>query len=63
MAATKGDLARSTGIEIRSLAVAAAKTITAGDGVEADASGNVQPGTTTGDVNKGLYIAVETVDN
>ena len=28
MAATKGDLARSTGIEIRSLAVAAAKTIT-----------------------------------
>ena len=40
MAATKGDLARSTGIEIRSLAVAAAKTITAGDGVEADASGN-----------------------
>ena len=63
MAATKGDLARSTGIEIRSLAVAAAKTITAGDGVEADASGNVQPGTTTGDVNKGLYIAVESVDN
>jgi len=63
MAAAIGDLARSTGIEIRTLPVAAATTITTGKVVMADADGNAAAGTTAGTVEKGLYIAVETVDN
>jgi len=63
MAAAIGDLARSTGIEIRSLPVKAATTITTGKVVEADANGFAIAGTTSGTVEKGLYVAVETVDN
>ena len=63
MAAAIGDLARSTGIEIRSLPVLAATTITTGKVVEADTNGFAKAGTASGTVEKGLYIAVETVDN
>ena len=63
MAAAIGDLARSTGIEIRSLPVKASTTITTGKVVEADANGFAIAGTASGTVEKGLYVAVETVDN
>ena len=63
MAATAGDLARSTGIEIRSLAMAAATSITRGDCVAADASGNAIKAAVAGLVARGIYVAVETVDN
>lgn len=63
MAAAIGDLAKSTGIEIRSLPVKGSTTITTGKVVEADANGFAIAGTTSGTVEKGLYIAIETVDN
>jgi len=63
MVATIGSLARSTGIEIVSLPVKASTTITRGLGVEADANGFAILGTTAGIMSRGLYIAVETVDN
>ena len=64
MAAAIGDLARSTGIEIRTLPVAGATTITTGKVVMANSAGECFAiGTTAGTVEKGLYVAVETVDN
>lgn len=63
MAATIGQLARSTGIEIFSLPVKGSTTITIGKGVEQDANGFAIAGTTGGTVALGLYTAIETVDN
>ena len=63
MAAAAGDLARSTGIEIRTLPLAGATSITTGKVVMANSAGEALNGTTAGTVEKGLYIAVETVDN
>ena len=63
MAASIGDLARSTGIEIRTLPMAGATSILTGKVVMANSAGEALNGTTAGTVEKGLYIAVETVDN
>ena len=63
MAATIGDLARSTGIEIRTLPMAGATSIVTGKVVMANSAGEALNGTTAGTVEKGLYVAVETVDN
>ena len=63
MAAAIGDLARSTGIEIRTLPMAGATSIVTGKVVMANSAGEALNGTTAGTVEKGLYIAVETVDN
>ena len=63
MAAAIGDLARSTGIEIRTLPLAGATSITTGKVVMANSAGEALNGTTAGTVEKGLYVAVETVDN
>ena len=63
MAAAIGDLARSTGIEIRTLPMAGATSILTGKVVRAISAGEALNGTTAGTVEKGLYIAVETVDN
>jgi hypothetical protein len=63
MAAAAGDLARSTGIEIRTLPLAGATSITTGKVVMANSAGEALNGTTAGTVEKGLYVAVETVDN
>ena len=63
MAAAIGDLARSTGIEIRTLPMAGATSILTGKVVMANSAGEALNGTTAGTVEKGLYIAVETVDN
>ena len=64
MTAAAGALARSTGIEIRTLAMAASTSITTGQTVAGDANGRAVLATTSvGDQAKGLYIAIETVDN
>ena len=63
MAAAIGDLARSTGIEIRTLPMAGATSIVTGKVVMANSAGGALNGTTAGTVEKGLYVAVETVDN
>jgi len=63
MAASIGDLARSTGIEIRTLPMAVATSILTGKVVMANSAGEALNGTTAGTVEKGLYVAVETVDN
>jgi len=63
MAAAIGDLARSTGIEIRTLPMAGATSIVTGKVVMANSAGEALNGTTAGTVEKGLYVAVETVDN
>ena len=64
MAATIGQLARSTGIEIVSFNVAAATTLTVGKLVALDASGNAVAATNSvGTIARGLFVAVETVDN
>jgi len=63
MAASAGDLARSTGIEIRTLPVAASTSITTGQCVAANASGDAILAGTSGLVARGIYVAVETVDN
>ena len=63
MAAAIGDLARSTGIEIKTLPMAGATSILTGKVVMANSAGEALNGTTAGTVEKGLYIAVETVDN
>ena len=63
MAAAIGDLARSTGIEIRTLPMAGATSILTGKVVMANSAGEALNGTTAGTVEKGLYVAVETVDN
>ena len=63
MVATAGQLARSTGIEIRSLGMKASESITIGQGVQCDANGNAETATTAGTVARGLFIAIETVDN
>ena len=63
MAAAIGDLARSTGIEIRTLPMAGATSIITGKVVMANSAGEALNGTTAGTVEKGLYVAVETVDN
>ena len=63
MAAIIGQLARSTGIEVQSFNVAAATTITMGKVVEIDASGNAKAGTTSATVEKGIFVALETVVN
>ena len=64
MAATIGQLARSTGIEIVSFSVAAATSLTVGKLVALDASGNAVAATNSvGTIARGLFLAVETVDN
>jgi len=64
MVATIGQLARSTGIEIVSFNVAAATTLTVGKLVALDASGNAVAATNSvGTIARGLFVAVETVDN
>lgn len=63
MAQSAGALARSTGIEIISLGVKANHSITIGNGVQCDANGNAEKATTAGTIARGLFIAVETVDN
>ena len=63
MAAAIGDLARSTGIEIKTLPMAGATSIITGKVVMANSAGEALNGTTAGTVEKGLYVAVETVDN
>jgi len=64
MAATIGQLARSTGIEILSFNVAAATSLTVGKLVALDASGNAVKATNSvGTIARGLFVAVESVDN
>ena len=63
MVAIAGQLARSTGIEVRSLGMKASTSITIGQGVQCDANGNAEAGTTAGTIARGLFIALETVDN
>ena len=64
MAATIGQLARSTGIEIVSFSVAASTSLTVGKLVALDASGNAVAATNSvGTIARGLFVAVETVDN
>jgi hypothetical protein len=64
MAATAGDLARSTGIEISQFAVAASTSITTGQLVALDANGRAVLATNSvGTVARGIFVAVETVDN
>ena len=64
MAATIGQLARSTGIEIVSFNVAASTSLTVGKLVALDASGNAVAATNSvGTIARGLFCAVETVDN
>jgi len=63
MAAAIGDLARSTGIEIKTLPMAGTTSILTGKVVMANSAGEALNGTTAGTVEKGLYVAVETVDN
>ena len=64
MAATIGQLARSTGIEILSFNVAAATSLTVGKLVALDASGNAVKATNSvGSIARGLFVAVESVDN
>ena len=64
MAATIGQLARSTGIEILSFNVAAATSLTIGKLVALDASGNAVKATNSvGTIARGLFVAVESVDN
>tara|TARA_R110002020_G_scaffold64430_5_gene170999 strand:+ start:11961 stop:12398 length:438 start_codon:yes stop_codon:yes gene_type:complete len=63
MAATAGQLARSTGIEIQSFNVAASTSITRGQLVMLNASGHAVLATTAGTVARGVFVAVETVDN
>ena len=63
MAATAGQLARSTGIEIFSIAMAASTSITTGQCVQLDSSGNAKLAGTSGVVARGLYVAIETQDN
>ena len=64
MAATIGQLARSTGIEIVSFNVAASTSLTVGKLVALDGSGNAVAATNSvGTIARGLFLAVETVDN
>ena len=64
MAATIGQLARSTGIEILSFNVAAATSLTTGKLVALDASGNAVAATNSvGTIARGLFVAIESVDN
>ena len=64
MAATIGQLARSTGIEIVSFNVAASTSLTVGKLVALDASGNAVAATNSvGTIARGLFCAVESVDN
>jgi len=63
MVATAGQLARSTGIEIMSFAVAGSTSITTGQIVGLDSSGDAVLAGTSGVVARGLFVAIETVDN
>ena len=64
MAATIGQLARSTGIEVLSFNVAAATSLTTGKLVALDASGNAVAATNSvGTIARGLFVAIESVDN
>lgn len=64
MVATKGSLARSTGIEVQSFNVAASTSLTAGKAVALDANGRAVAATSSvGTVARGIFIALETVDN
>ena len=62
LVAIAGQLASSTNIEVYSVGVQASHSITIGDGVQLDASGNAEKAT-GGTVARGLFIALETVDN
>jgi len=64
MAATIGQLARSTGIEIQSFNVAASTSLTVGKLVALNASGHAVAATNSvGTIARGLFVAVESVDN
>jgi hypothetical protein len=63
MVATAGQLARSTNIEIMSFAVAGSTSITTGQCVGLDSSGDAVLAGTSGVVARGLFVAIETVDN
>ncbi len=64
MAATAGQLARSTGIEVQSFNMAASTSITRGQLVALDANGRAVLATNSvGTVARGLFVAIETVDN
>ena len=63
MVATAGQLARSTNIEIMSFAVAGSTSITTGQIVGLDSSGDAVLAGTSGVVARGLFVAIETVDN
>jgi len=64
MAATIGQLARSTGIEVLSFNVAAATSLTVGKLVALDGSGNAVAATNSvGTIARGLFVAIESVDN
>jgi len=64
MAATIGQLARSTGIEIQSFNVAASTSLTVGKLVALNASGHaVAASNSVGTIARGLFVAVESVDN
>ena len=64
MAASIGQLARSTGIEIVSFEVAASTSLTTGKAVALDANGRAVAATNSvGTIARGLFTAIETVDN
>ena len=64
MAATAGQLARSTGIEVQSFNVAASTSITRGQLVALDESGHAVLATTSaGTIARGIFVSIETVDN
>ena len=64
MAAAIGQLARSTGIEIASFNVAASTTLTKGKLVGLNASGHAVAATSSvGTIARGIFVAIETVDN
>ena len=64
MAAAIGQLARSPGIELQTFNVAASTTITKGKLVALNASGHAVAATSSvGTVARGVFVAIETVDN
>ena len=64
MVASAGAFARSTDITVQQFKVKASTTITIGQAVALDSSGHAEVATgSAGDVSKGLFCAIETVDN
>lgn len=64
MVASAGAFARSTDITVQQFKVKASTSITIGQAVALDASGHAEVATASaGDTAKGLFCALETVDN